>query len=359
VSEPVRTSGRPFDIDNDDLDSEDIVESQNYGESLLSKAFYPWYDLQEAILSLNMSRKNASRLERLFGVNTGGLQPQKAQKYLNIISDQLLRNNKTNTRQSLRRGWIPTVINHMIPIWSKDGKGRLEVSSVDGKPDITAIEDIMFHIKRLCAAIGSEPGVLGFGEQLSGGLGEGGWNRVSIMEALFSTLIRTAMRNGWNDIFDLHIAWKYNKHFLPGQKPWRLVFNSVSTALEREKQENDERRINFATGFAALVDMLDPEKIFVEKPNYHNYVMTDILKIDEEKSKEIFNRKPSKEEEEMALGVGGPDMMGGGGPGGGMGGPPDAQVPVEPSDEKKEINESVGANKADIYRIIQEFYEQS
>ena len=96
--EPPRLDGSIFDISNDDYRSESVIESQNYGTSLIETAFAPWMDLQEAILSLNMSRKNAARLERVIGVHTGKLSPQRASQYLNTVTGQIHKVNQANAK---------------------------------------------------------------------------------------------------------------------------------------------------------------------------------------------------------------------------------------------------------------------
>jgi hypothetical protein len=288
--EPPRLDGSVFDISNDDFRSESIIESQNYGTSLIETAYGPWMDLQEAILSMNMSRKNAARLERLIGVNTGKLSPQRASQYLNTVSSQLLKVNQANAKQSLRRGYVQTVINHLIPIFG-DGKGRLDIASIEGNANIDGLEDINFHVKRLGSALGIDPSLLGFGEMLSGGLGDGGFFRISVLAAIKANMLRRAVSSGLENLFDIHVAYKYGKVFLPGEKPWRIVFNSVSSALEREERENLEGRVTFATMIGQLVGLIDAEFSSVDRNALANYMFTDIMKIDEEKFRKMFPGK--------------------------------------------------------------------
>lgn len=297
--EPVRYENKPFDISSDDYRDEGLVESQNYGQSLIETAFDPWMDLLEAIQSLNMSRKNAARLERLIGVHTGKLVPKKAAAYLNDVAKQLTATEKRKARDSFRRGFIQTVINRLIPIFG-DGRGRLDISTVEGNPNIADLADVEFHIKRLGSAVGVDPSLMGFGEMLSGGLGDGGFFRVSILAAIKAALLRRGMQTGLERLFDIHVAYKHGKAFLPGQKPWRIVFNSVSTAMEREEMENQETRVNFAMLVGQLIQTLDPEMKGYDPNAMNNWVYTDLLKMDEEKFKQIFNKiiKPQSEERE-------------------------------------------------------------
>jgi hypothetical protein len=292
--EPIRYDQEKFDIGDDDCLAEELLETQTYGKSIIETAFDPWMDLQNAILSVNMSRRNAARLERVVGVNTGKLSPRKAAEYLNSVAGQLKKANEQHAKQAISKGFFQTVINHLIPIFGD--RGRLDISTVEGSPNIEGLEDIMLHVKRVGGAVGADPSLLGFGDMLSGGLGEGGYFRMSVLAAVKSNLIRQAIRNGIEELFNIHIAFKYGKYFLPGQRPWRIVFNSISTAVEREEMENMEGRVNFATMVATLVQTMDPEFSKIDFNSFNNYLWTDILRVDEEKYSAIFPKKVEKPE---------------------------------------------------------------
>lgn len=305
-TEPINIGAVPVDLASDDYAAEALVESQEYGSSLIETAYQPWVDLLDAICSLNASRRNAARLERLIGVSTGRLDPEKAAKYLNLISSQILNTDREIAKQSLRRGFVQTVINRIFPMWGD--KARMEVNTVQGTPDINGLEDVLFHVKRLGGALGVDPSMLGFGDFLSGGLGDGGFYRVSIMAALKANFLRQAIQNGVQRLCEIHVAYKYNKIFLAGEQPWRIVFNSVSTALEREEQENLESRTNIASSLAGIIATLDQEYTTTDKRALMNFIWTHILKKDEESFKNIFPEegvsegspqgKPGAEDEE-------------------------------------------------------------
>ena len=120
-TEPINIGAVPVDLASDDYAAEALVESQEYGSSLIETAYQPWVDLLDAICSLNASRRNAARLGRLIGVSTGRLDPEKAAKYLNLISSQILNTDREIAKQSLRRGFVQTVINRIFPMCGKSG----------------------------------------------------------------------------------------------------------------------------------------------------------------------------------------------------------------------------------------------
>ena len=230
---------------------------------------------------MNMSRKNAARLERLIGVNTGRLDPERAANYLNMMSSQLVHTEREMARQSYRRGFVQTVINRLIPIFG-DTKGRLDINTVQGTPDISGLEDVNFHIKRLGGALGIDPAMLGFADFLSGGLGDGGFMRVSIMAAMKAQSLRKSIFNGVQRLCELHVAYKYGKVFLPEDQPWKITFNSVSTALEREERETLESSANVAGTLAGILATIDQDFGVTDKRAFLHFVWTDVLKRDEE-----------------------------------------------------------------------------
>lgn len=286
ATEPVNIGAVPVDLSIDSNADESLVESQEYGASLIETAYQPWQDLLDAICSLNASRRNAARLERLVGVSTGRLDPEKAAKYLNLVSSQILNTDREVANQSMRHGFVQTVINRFFPMWGD--KGRVDISTVQGSPDINGLEDVLFHVKRLGGALGVDPSMLGFGDFLSGGLGDGGFFRVSVTAANKANFLRQAIQNGVQRLCEIHVAYKYNKVFLAGQQPWRIVFNSVSTALEREEQENLEARTNIAGALAGIVATLDQDFNTTDKRAFLNFLWTHLLKKDEQSFKEVF-----------------------------------------------------------------------
>lgn len=345
--EPIRHAGDVFDIGSDDYMSEGFVEAQDYGCSLVKTAYEPWIDLQEAILSLNMSRKNASNIERLIGVQTGKLNPQKAAQYLNTISAQMHKTARAQAEKSIRKGYVQTIWNHIIPIFSA-GQGQLDISTLEGKPDIAYIEDIKFHVNRLGSAIGIDPSLLGFGEQLSGGLGDGGFFRMSVMAAMKAQAVRTAVHTMLDRLFEIHVALKYNKVFLETEKPWQISFHSLNTAIAKEYADERDRAATFGMTVTQLMQMINPNLGNVDINEFQRWLFIDLLRVDEDRADTIL-KKISQEEAEQALPGEGGDEFGGDEPGGL--GPLD---PSEDGEDEQPVTESAARLKAAILETLTE-----
>ena len=287
--EPLRNHAIEFDLDDDDYLTEEAIECQDYGTSIIKTAYLPWVDLNEAILALNIARRNASKKDRFVSVNIGRENPQKAAQYLKAIAGQIKRKAEASTKRALSRGYVNTVETHLLPVWS-NGSGRVEINTETNDVNIASIEDMNFHVNRLASALGIDKSLLGFTDDLSGGLGDGGFFRVSIAAAIKANLIRQAMAAGIERLFDIHVAMKWGKVYPDGEKPWKVTFNSLSTAIEQEEASANEQRVNFATSVATLLQMLEQES-----PEAKHWILVDLLKADESQIEEILKRKPEPE----------------------------------------------------------------
>ncbi|MBQ3614074.1 MAG: hypothetical protein II989_08290 [Bacteroidales bacterium] len=297
--EPINVGGIPVDLSVDDPTLEGLIESQEYGTSLIATSYGPWLDLLDAICSMNMSRRNAARLERMIGVNTGKLDPERAARYLDMIAERLTNASADIEKQSWLEGNVQTVVNHVMPVFGD--KGGIQIDTVQGTPDINGLEDVLFHVKRLGSAVGVDPSLLGFGDMLSGGLGDGGFFRVSVMAAVKAALLRQAIKNGLERLCDIHVAYKYGKVFVGDSRPWKITFNSISTAIEREEQESLEQRSSVAGGIIAAIGTIDQEFSLADRRALIQTVWK-MLRLNEEAFESIFpaekaNQKDAPSEE--------------------------------------------------------------
>lgn len=298
VSEPVNVMGNAVDLAMEDYELEGLVESQEYGMSLLAPAYAPWLDLLDAVCSMRMSRRNAARLERIIGVNIGKLDPERAARYLSMIAERITNSSAELEKQSWLEGHVQTVVNHIIP--NSTEKGSMQIDAVQGTPDINGLEDVLFHIKRLGAALGVDPAMLGFGDLLSGGLGDGGFFRVSIQAASKAQFLQAAIKNGLDQLCELHIAYKYGKYFTPKERPWKIEFAAMNTAIAREAQENLESRVNAMGAVIGTFATIDQEFSIADKRELASFIWTS-LQLDDEKFDKVFPEGKEEENEQKQL----------------------------------------------------------
>lgn len=291
IVEPMRNT--IFDIERDDWWNDEAIETQAYGSSLMSTVYEPWMDFKDALLSLSVSRRNAAKRDRFVSINTGKAHPVKAAQYYNAMAEQFQRKATESARRGLSKGYVSTIDNHIFPVWS-NGTGQVNIQTEDSPVDVSGIEDVMMHLNRVCAGHGLDKSLLGWGDSMAGGLGEGGFFRTAITAAIRGNQIRRAMLPGIERLFEIHVAYKYGKVFTEEEKPWKITFNSLNTAIQYEEAETQDKQAGYAASVATLMQMLDPE---MERFNFDvsaDYLFRDVLKMDGDTLSKLIKKQPKK-----------------------------------------------------------------
>ena len=232
-----------------------IVESF-YGDSMIAAAYQPWVKLQKGLASISQSRWNKSKRDRMAAIGFGNSNPSAALEWVNNVAEMLhLRKKAEKKRQ---KSWTTdsTIDNYIIPYSTNDG-GKIDFSIIDPNADITAVEDIRVHVSMLCGSLGIDPATAGFTDQIAGGLGEGSYNRTSVVAAVNSTRLRRAVDEGLWQLALIHLAWKFGKTFDKNTAPFTMEYHAISNAKELEEQENIMSRMEFWDRYAGLVLTLE------------------------------------------------------------------------------------------------------
>ncbi|EGR0306914.1 phage portal protein [Vibrio alginolyticus] len=283
---PVNYTGQRYSL-YDDAYSRMPIETQNYGTSILLTCFEAWSMLRQSIAALGASRVNASLIDRMVAVNTDGLDAAGAAEYINMVADQMKQDRQEVVDRSRKLGFIPTVINTLLPFMG-GAKGGLQIDTFTTDPNISHIEDIMFHLKRLAGTLGVDPSMLGFGDLLSGGLGEGGFFRTSIQSALRANQIRAAVVTFVKRALDIHTIYRDGKVWNDNDMPFEIRFNSLNTAIEQEKSAAMESQANYATMLTTVLDLIEQSPIG-KSPKLKNHLYTSVVGLDSELANEVIS----------------------------------------------------------------------
>lgn len=287
INVPPQVSGaKPYSL-YDDVFQRTPMETQNYGTSMLEFAYGPWCDLNEAIRSLKGSRYNASKIDRFIALGMDNLDPARAAQFLNMVGTQLRKDLETAERKARQQGIIPSVMNRLIPNLANN-KGGVTIDTQFTGPDIQYIEDVMFHLRRMSSSLGIDVTMLGWGDLMSGGLGDGGFFRTSIQAAMRANWLRHGLTAGVNRLVDIHMAHKYGKVFAAGEtRPIEVRYHALNTAIEAEEAEAMESRTNYATALASMLDVIENGNL-ANSETFKDMVLTDIIKLPQEKTKKII-----------------------------------------------------------------------
>ncbi len=216
------------------------------GGSFLDPAEVPWRRLHASLAGLVSNRILGSMDESLMTINTEGMTKEQAEMAKGAVA-KMLQRSRDHMRRLVERGEFPSGrITHLMPI--KGDKAITTVSQFQGSAatGTISIEDVMIQARLTAGALGTDLALLGFADQLAGGLGEGGFFRTSVQAAEKADIIRTALTECFNHVVDVHTLTKYGWCFDPGDRPYDFNFFGATSALDREQQETRERSTNAA-----------------------------------------------------------------------------------------------------------------
>ncbi|PAU79244.1 hypothetical protein CK498_02415 [Halomonas salipaludis] len=252
------------------------------GGSLIYPAEDAYDNLVSSLLGLVGQRWMDSIDEQMLTVNLNDMSKDMQEKFMGSITDMLKRS-KEIAEEAVKGGRpIMERIRHVIPTFGDKQLTRVEGGGQSGRADQVSIEDVMLHARLLSGAIGVDLSMIGFADQLSGGLGEGGFFRTSAQAAESARVIRVALADAFNHVIDMHTLKRYGVVFPPSERPWRINFYGSISALEAERQRtlNDGMGvgIGLAQAIAAMRDMGANKKIL-------EAFLTDTMQLDEEQAK--------------------------------------------------------------------------
>lgn len=259
------------------------------GGSFLEAAETDFDNLEAALRGLVGQRIAGAIDETMLGANMTDMTADQQASFMRSL-ERMLQAMKQRAEEAVRTGRYATSRNfHIMPTYNE--KQLTQISQFNGTSNSgagTNIEDVMFHARKLAGTAGIDLSMVGFADQLTGGLGEGGFNRTSSQAAERSRIIRTAYTAYCNDVIDRHMIAKYGRTWDDSSRPYAINFYGSIAALEAEKQASRERAIN---GSLMLVQMMTgmrdlglppeaAEQIFIKSELDHDFakILTNGLK---------------------------------------------------------------------------------
>ncbi|WP_336040703.1 hypothetical protein [Acinetobacter calcoaceticus] len=249
-----------------DINKLPIVPAE-VGGSILYDAEEPWANVQLILQALN-SQQIADSVEQGFlTIDVSGMPPEQRAKYRKGLT-KMLQKHKNNIRDALQGGeaiWSKAW--HVLPVWGeKQVLNAVGDLSKRGAPLST--DALMVNVRRMCGAIGMDMALLGWAEQLAGGMGDGAAFHTSAQIGQKSIHIRTAQTKAFNHIVNLHIGYKYGFMFQPHEIPWKFEYYSDISAASTEALTNKQTRSNtmamFTNALAGLKELrLNKESNFI------------------------------------------------------------------------------------------------
>lgn len=274
-----------YALDIDDMDDLPLMPGM-VGGSFLYSAEKPYDDLTSSLLGLVGQRWMDSIDEQMLTVNLEGMDKGQQSKFLESIRNMLTKSKQIAENAVKRNRPVMERIRHIVPVFNE--KQLMQVAGNPGgqRNANVSIEDIMLHARLLSGSLGVDLSMLGFADQLSGGLGDGGFFRTSAQIGESSRVIRTAQDEFYNSIIDIHTYKKYGFVFDKKDRPFSINFYGSISALENEKQAT---RANAMNGGLMLVQAIQQFKELGADQEMMKQFLTRTMLLDEDIS-ELYSR---------------------------------------------------------------------
>lgn len=293
------------------------------GGSMLYNAESSYDNLSASLVGLVGQRLLDSIDEQMMSVNLSSMTLEQQERFLLSITN-MLKSSKKYAEDAVASGKpLLQKIRHLIPVFGEKQLTNIGPAGggASGRAGTISVEDVILHARLLSGALGVDLSMLGFADQLSGGLGDGGFFRVSAQAAERARVIRGALADFFHHVIDVHTMKRYGIVFDAKTRPYKINFYGSISALEAEKQRTRTDSMNsgmlMAQAMGMFKDMGADEAMMME-------FLSKVLMCDEDQSKlfaKVVNAKPEEG------GDGGGGGFGGGGGGGGFGGAPGGKKP--------------------------------
>ncbi|WMC11770.1 hypothetical protein PU634_05225 [Oceanimonas pelagia] len=271
-------------LEQDDIDALPLMPAMA-GGSLLYPAEEPYNNLSASLLGLVGQRWIDSIDEQMLTVNLNEMSREQQKRFLESIKSMLTKSKEV--AEQAAKGGKPILerIRHIIPVFGEKQLASMQAPNggQTGRSANISIEDIMLHARLTAGAIGVDLSMVGFADQLAGGLGEGGFFRTSAQVAERARVIRVALADFFNQVIDVHTLQKYGVVFPASERPWSINFYGSISALEAEKQRT--RSEGMSVGLLLVQGMQQLKELGADKKMMINF-LTDIMALDEDQAEQ-------------------------------------------------------------------------
>lgn len=241
-------------LSENDINKLPIIPAE-VGGSILYDAEEPWANVQLLLQALNSQQIADSVQQAFLTIDVSGMPPAQRQKYQKGLIN-MLQKHKNNVKEALRGGdaiWSRAW--HVLPVWG-DKQVLNPVGDLSQRSAPLNTENLMINVRRMCGAMGMDMALLGWAEQLAGGLGDGAMFHTSAQVMQKSIHIRQAFTRTLNHMANIHFGHKYGYMFNAHELPWQFEFYSDMSAASTEALTNKQTRSNTLALFGQAIGAL-------------------------------------------------------------------------------------------------------
>jgi hypothetical protein len=203
---------------------------------------------------LTNQRVTDSINEILLSVTQTGMSPQQRRTFTASLERMFAKSNAFREAMAKAGKYHIGTVAHMLPTSSDKQVVQIQGSPTQTRTGTLTIDDVLMNAKLLAGALGLDLSMLGFADLMSGGLGDGGFFRVSAQSAERHRSIRGALTDAFDHCADVHVLMKKGIDLHGQKRPWVINYFSGISALETEHAKTKADNMNST---ALLVQTLE------------------------------------------------------------------------------------------------------
>lgn len=293
-------------LEEDDPEKLEVLPSL-VGGSMMEAAEEAYDRLSAALTGIVGQRIQSSIDETMVMPNLDGMTKEQREAFMKSFTSMLMKS-KARAAEAIKSGKpLLERLFHILPVFG-DKQGVTFEQFKGAETGTITIEDVLMHARLLSGSLGIDLAMLGFADQLSGGLGDGGFFRVSAQAAEQSRIIRHALTDFFNHIIDVHTYYKYGFVFAENERPYKINFFGSISALETERQRTRESAMNAGM---AMVQALTQMKDLGMPKAANQHLLEKVMQLDEDSAALIADGLDKAKPPEGAGGFGGDGGFGG------------------------------------------------
>lgn len=222
----------------DDPADHDLAPSL-VGGSLLAFVEKPFQRLQFTLNLMSTQNVRMAVEENLVLLKTQGMDRKQVKTAIDNLTG-IFERGWSALRKVFESGEIPKGnITHILPVKDGDQIAFPETGAAFGTnvQNLIPMEQIFFAARQVAGTLGLDLSIAGFADQMSGGLGEGGFFRVSVQQAQNAISIRQACTPAIEDLIRIHYFYKYGEDIEPSEKFWAARYYAGISAMQSEAQD--------------------------------------------------------------------------------------------------------------------------
>lgn len=278
-------------------EQEEIICYKLNGTSIVDNARYIFRVVNLLDNMLILSRVARSTQYNIVKVEVGNASAAKTQQILSDVRRRIEGSTKLKKNSGMRTDPSPIPVNSNVYIPTRDGKGDINIESVNENVDVRSITDIDYFRDKECATLKVPKSYLGFEEAIGNTLGNNSLVKMDARYARSVQRVQTIIRYGIEELCNNYLRYrgrpsdigKFNIHMRP-----------LSTAETAGRIEEHVTNMQVFDSMASMMDTyssyIDKAKLFRSLLNLVNISPSDIANEEFEKILDELDKGTYKEE---------------------------------------------------------------